>query len=187
MTIVRWGALALALLAGTAALGQTMSLDVPDVAVRDQNGAPLHFYSDLVRGKTVVMNFVFTSCTTICSPMGANFGALQTLLGDDVRLISVTIDPGTDTPQRLLEWSRRFKATPRWTLVTGKPADIERLLKAMGVWSADRFRHTPIVLAGDGRTNRWTRGNGLAPPADIAAMVGRVHPKTTPAGEAARR
>lgn len=186
MTTVRWATLALAFLAGAAALGQTMPLDIPDVAVRDQHGAPLHFYSDLVRGRTVVMNFVFTSCTTICSPMGANFGALQATLGDDVRLISVTIDPGTDTPQRLLEWSRRFKAKDHWTLVTGKPADIERLLKAMGVWSADRFRHTPLVLVGDGRTNRWTRGNGLAPPAEIAAMVARVSPKTS-SSEAARR
>src|SRR5437773_6552985 len=76
-----------------AAEGDEIALNVPDAAVVDQNGRALRFRSDLVGDHLVVVNFVFTSCTTICSPMGANFAALQKRLGDksDVRLISVSI------------------------------------------------------------------------------------------------
>src|ERR1044071_2568052 len=83
---------------------------IPDVALVDQNGRSVRFYSDMVKGKTVVVNFIFTSCTTVCSPMGANFAALQQRLGDrsDVALLSVSIDPTTDTPARLRSWSERF-------------------------------------------------------------------------------
>jgi len=84
-----------ALLSLLAAPLRSAPLAIPDVALFDQNGKSVRFYSDLVKGKVVAMNFVFTSCTTICAPMGANFGALQAKLGNrkDVALISVSIDP----------------------------------------------------------------------------------------------
>src|SRR5437763_12971579 len=63
-------------------------LKIPDVAVTDQDGRRAHFYSGLVHGRTVVVNFIFTRCTTICGTMGANFGRLQRIVGHDVELIS---------------------------------------------------------------------------------------------------
>src|SRR6266545_1630807 len=122
----------LALLVACAAVAAERP-SIPDVRLTDQNGRSVRFYSDLVKGKVVAINFVFTSCTTICSPMGANFAALQQRLGNDsdVQLISVTIDPGMDTPERLKRWSERFHARPGWTLVTGPRADVERLLRAL--------------------------------------------------------
>jgi len=156
----------------TAQTSGAISLNIPDVTLRDQNGAEVRF-AELVRNRMVVMNFVFTSCTTICSPMGANFGALQTRLGEksDVRLISISIDPATDTPARLRQWGERFHSGASWTLLTGEPADVEKLLRALGVYSPNRFSHSPLLLVGNGATNRWTRANGLLPPSGIVPLV----------------
>jgi len=147
----------------------------PDVEAIDQDGRQVRFYSDLVRGKRVAINFIFTTCTTICPPMGANFEQLQALLGAragaDVRLLSVSVDPGTDTPERLKAWGTRFHAGPGWSLLTGRKDDMDRLLKAMGVFTADRASHAPILLLGDDRTGRWTRAYGLASPAKIVQLL----------------
>ena len=155
-----------------AALG---ALDVPDVPLIDQDGRPVRFYTDLVKGKVVVVNFVFTTCTTICPPMGANFARLQKLLaGKDVHLISVSIDPAADTPGRLKEWSRKFGAGPGWTLVTGDRGEVVRLLKALGVYTASVAEHSPLVLVGNEPARRWTRAYGLAAPAKLAELIDRV-------------
>jgi len=163
----------------SAAEASATTISVPDVPLVDQNGKPARL-PDLLRGKTAAMNFIFTSCTTICSPMGANFAALQSSLGDrkDVALISVSIDPTMDTPQRLKEWSTRFKARPGWTLLTGEKNDVERILKAFGVYTADRISHAPIVMVGDDASGRWTRANGLAPAADLLSMIDAARKST---------
>jgi protein SCO1/2 len=147
----------------------SVALHVPDVTLRDQDGKQVRV-AELVRDRVVVMNFVFTSCTTVCSPMGANFGALQGHVDPDVRLVSVSIDPGMDTPARLKRWSAQFHAGTSWTLLTGEPAEVTALLKALGVYSANRFSHAPILLVGDG-TGRWVRANGLIAPAEVVKMI----------------
>jgi protein SCO1/2 len=153
-------------------------LDIPDVTVLTQDGEERRFYSDLVRGKVVAMNFVFTTCTTICPPMGANFGRLQQELGErlgrDVHLISVSVDPTTDTPQRLAAWAAQFGARDGWTLVTGDQQEVERLLKSLQVFNADIREHSPVVLIGDDARGEWTRAWGLAGPAELAAIIARV-------------
>jgi protein SCO1/2 len=153
-------------------------LEVPDVALVDQDGKPVHFYSDLVKGRVVAMNFVFTSCTTICPPMGANFARLQKILGEkggrDVQLISVSVDPTTDTPERLKAWSKKFGAGPGWTLVTGGREEVTRLLKSLGVYTASVTDHSPLVLLGDDARHRWTRAYGLAAPAKLAELLAQI-------------
>lgn len=150
-------------------------LNIPDVTVLDQDGKPVHFYSDLVKDKVVAVNFVFTTCTTICPPMGANFAKLQKILGDrtgrEVHLISVSVDPTTDTPERMKAWGRKFGAGPGWTLVTGSKEEVTRLLKALGVYTPDINDHSPLVLVGNDARHQWTRAYGLAAPAKIAELL----------------
>ena len=148
---------------------------IPDVALVDQDGKPVRFYTDLVQGKVVMMNFIFTSCTTICPPMGATFAKVQKVLGErsgrDVHLISVSVDPGTDTPERLKAWSQKLGAGPGWTLVTGDRESITQLLKALGVYTASISDHTPLVLVGNDVQGRWTRAYGLAPPTKLVSLI----------------
>src|SRR5262245_57068115 len=150
-------------------------LNVPDVTVVDQDGKPHHFYTDLVKDRVVAINFVFTTCTTICPPMGANFAKLQKLLGDragrDVHLISVSVDPNIDIPERMKAWGQKFGAGPGWTLVTGDREEITRLLKSLGVYTPNISDHSPLVLMGNDARNQWTRAYGLAAPAKLADLI----------------
>src|SRR5215213_10070266 len=101
------------------------SLRIPDATVYNQNGRRLNFYTDLVKGKVVAINFIFTTCTTICPPLTATFRRVQRDLGEhvgrDIELISVSVDPATDTPERLFDFAEKFKAGPGWTFVTASP------------------------------------------------------------------
>jgi protein SCO1/2 len=154
----------------------TVKLDIADIAVIDQTGASRRFYSDLVKDRVVVMNFIFTTCTTICPTMGATFSRVQRLLGDrNVTLISVSVDPATDTPQRLNAWSKKLDARPGWTLVTGDKPEIDRLLKSLGVFTPSRETHTPTVLVGNAATGRWQRASGFATPATIVSLIDTVN------------
>lgn len=151
---------------------------IKDVAVVTQEGRPVRFYSDLVKGRVVAVNFVFTSCTTVCPLMGARFARLQQLLGEtsNVSLISVSIDPATDTPARLSAWSRKLGARPGWTLVTGAKPDIESLAQSLGAPIANPGDHAPLVLVIDDRHGTWQRLDGLTDPARLAQILeGAAH------------
>jgi protein SCO1 len=187
----RWlvsGLAALVVAAGTAR-GDTSSprLRVPDVALVDQAGETRHVYHDLVEGHIVAFNFIFTSCTTICQPMAATFARVQGLVHDPrVRLVSVSIDPETDTPQRLAEWARRFDAGPSWTLLTGSAADVDTLRKALGVYTPDRATHAPTVVIVDDPGGRVVRADGLGSAQALAdAIDALARPSAAPASASA--
>ncbi len=150
-------------------------MNIPDVEVLDQNGRKLRFYSDLVRGKTVVVNFIFTTCTTICPPLGATFARVQRELGGragrDVHFISVSVDPVTDTPERLKAWGAKFKAADGWTFVTGARPDIDELLRALAASSARPEDHSPTILVINDEKNVVTRTYGLARPSQIIKII----------------
>ena len=154
------------------------SLNIPDVEVLDQDGNVRHFYTDLVKGKTVAVNFIFTNCTTICPPLGATFARVQRELGEkvgkDVYFISVSVDPLTDTPERLKAWGAKFKAGPGWTFVTGNKEEIDRLLRALGTFSARREDHTPSVIIGNDDRDIWTRTYGLASASQMVGLIEKV-------------
>jgi cytochrome oxidase Cu insertion factor (SCO1/SenC/PrrC family) len=155
-----------------------VKLSVPDLSLFDQQGRKVHFYSDLVKGKTVAINFIFTTCTTICPPLGATFAKMQKLLGDrlgkDVYLISITVDPVTDTPERLRAWGEKFGAKEGWTFVTGAKPEMDKLLKALNGYTARIEDHSPMILIGDDARAIWTRAYGLAPPAKLMNIIDSV-------------
>ena len=154
----------------------TVDLTLPNVELLDQDGQRVRVH-DLLTGKVVAMNFVFTTCTTVCPPMGAHFARLQKQLGDrPVELISISIDPTTDTPQRLKAWSEKFGAQDGWTLLTGEKLEVDKLLKALGVFTPDFAEHSPVILVGDASRDRWTRAYGLAPPEQILALLDQTAP-----------
>ena len=171
--------------------GGSISLRVPDVAVYDQNQNKLRFYTDLVKGKTVVVNFIFTTCTTICPPLTATFRKVQQELGDrpgrDVQLISISVDPVTDVPERLKEFAARFDAGPGWTFVTGSKSEIEQLLKALGAYVADKTQHSPMILVGNEPAGYWTRAYGLAAPSTIVKLINEAAAKPVAANASAAR
>ena len=167
-----------------AAREETAQVSIPDLSLLDQQGRKIHFYSDLVKGKTVAINFIFTTCTTICPPLGATFAKTQKLLGDrlgkDVYLISVTVDPVTDTPERLHAWGEKFGAKQGWTFVTGEKTQMDKLLKALNGYTARIEDHSPMILIGNDAKSIWTRAYGLAPPAKLMNIIETVSAKDQP-------
>jgi protein SCO1/2 len=149
-------------------------LEIPDAELFNQRGERIHFYSDLVKGHVVVIQSIFTTCTTLCPLLGTAFSHLQDTLGDrarDVRLISISVDPATDTPDRLKAWGARYHAGPNWTLVTGNKYEVDRVLRALKFYTADKLSHTALVLVGNDATGRWARTSGFVPAARIGEMV----------------
>jgi cytochrome oxidase Cu insertion factor (SCO1/SenC/PrrC family) len=157
------------------AVDNLSSLKIPDTPVVDQNGRRLRFYTDLVKGKTVAINFIFTTCTTICPPLTATFRRVQQALGEragrEVELISISVDPATDVPERLKDFSSKFKAGPGWTFVTGSKPEIDSLLRALGGFVADKNDHTPMLLIGNDAAHYWTRTYGLSPASKLTELI----------------
>jgi cytochrome oxidase Cu insertion factor (SCO1/SenC/PrrC family) len=154
---------------------QSTKMNIPDTELLDQDGRKIHFYTDLVKGQTVVINFIFTTCTTICPPLGASFARVQKELGDkvgrDVRFISISVDPATDTPERLKAWGAKFHAGEGWTFVTGNKPQVDELLRALGASSARREDHSPTVLIGNDVLGNWTRTYGLANSSQLVQII----------------
>ena len=158
---------------------------IPDVTVFDQDGRKLRFYTDLVKGRTVAINFIFTTCTTICPPLAATFRRVQLGLGEragrDVQLISVSVDPAVDIPERLKSFAGKFQAGPGWTLVTGGVGDIDKLLERLGAAVSDKTNHTPMVLVGNDTLGLWTRAYGLAHSSKLLRVITDVADTKSPA------
>jgi cytochrome oxidase Cu insertion factor (SCO1/SenC/PrrC family) len=150
------------------------SMRIPDVIVQDQNGKSLNFYRDLVKGKVVAVNFVFTTCTAICPSLTATFRRVQEQLAEEklsAQLISISVDPTVDTPERLHEFASKFKAEPGWTFVTGNTSDIDAILKEFGVAAANKNDHSPMVLIGNEKAGYWTRAYGLSSPTSLVKLI----------------
>lgn len=148
---------------------------IPDVEVLDQEGHKLHFYSDLVRGKTVAINFIFTTCTTICPPLTANFAKVQKNLAEqgesNVRLISVSVDPENDTPERLKKYAELFHARPGWTFVTGRRSELEQIWQAFNIYLSSKQDHPPTVAVGNDLTHVWNYASGLTSAGKLGGVI----------------
>jgi len=151
-------------------------ISIPDAAVLDQNGRKLRFYTDLVKGKTVAINFIFTTCTTICPPMTANFAKVQkTMMAHgqkDFYLISVSVDPENDTPAKLKAYAEMFQAKPGWTFVTGTRAELQSIWQAFSVYSGGAKQdHAPTVVIGNDARHSWTYASGLTSANKLVAVI----------------
>jgi cytochrome oxidase Cu insertion factor (SCO1/SenC/PrrC family) len=158
--------------------GKPRPIVVPDVKLVDQDGKEVRFYHDLVKGKVVAINFVFTSCKAACPLLGAGFSKLQTRLGDrlgkDCSLISVSVDPAVDRPERLQEWAAQFGARPGWTLVTASKTgkdQLDTLLKALQVYSPEKTDHSQSVLVVDGNSLEGWSSQRTAGTDELVAMI----------------
>jgi protein SCO1 len=163
---------------------------IPDVVVLDQNNQKVRFYSDLVKDRIVSVNFIFTTCTTICSPMTANLARVQKKLltgGEkNVHFISVSVDPEGDTPEKLKSYAAMFHAQPGWTFVTGTRAQLEPIWRAFGVPMGAKEAHTATVVIGNDARHEWTYASGLTSADKLVAVIQSVtenkNPKATANG-----
>lgn len=155
-----------------------------DIPLIDQNGTTHRLYSDLMRDHIVIVSAFFTSCDGICPVMAASIRKVQDAVGDrlgkDVNILSLTVDPVTDTPQRMKQFAQRFGAKPGWYFLTGARADLQTAQRKFGQAVKDKENHTSIVIVGNLKTGLWKKANGLA---DVNALIEIVQDVINDPGE----
>ena len=147
---------------------ESAQVDLLDHVLVDQHGNKVKFVSDVIGDRIVVIDFVYTTCTTVCPILSAVFGQLQhklgDRLGDDVVLVSVSVDPIRDTPKRLEAYSKIHNAQPGWIWLTGEKRTMDEVLDGLGAYSPNFEDHAAMVLIGDGKSGRWSRYYGFPNP-----------------------
>jgi protein SCO1 len=151
----------------------------PNVPLTTHEGKVVRFYDDLLKGKSVVINLIYTSCTYSCPIETAKMAELQRILGDrvgkDIFFYSISIDPDNDTPKKLKAYATQFKAKPGWLFLTGKDADIQLISKQLGLSSlgdtATPDGHMPSLMIGNEPTNQWMRNSAVDNPKFLATTI----------------
>jgi protein SCO1 len=151
----------------------------PNVELITQDGKKVHFYDDLIKGKIVAIDMIYTNCQYACPLETARLAQVQkklgTRVGQDIFFYSISIDPAHDTPQVLKAYMKKFNIGPGWTFLTGTKEDIDFLSKRLGLYSDPTVNadgHLPHLLIGNEATGEWIRGSALDNPSFQARMIG---------------
>jgi len=149
-----------------------------DTVLINQNGEKMRLYSDLLKGKTVIIDSFFATCQGSCLPMSRNLAKLQDALGDrlgkDAVIISISVDPTVDTPPALKAYAKKLNARPGWYFMTGDKQNVDFALKKLGQFVDDKQDHLNIFIIGNERTGLWKKAFGLAPPEELVKLVDSV-------------
>ena len=157
--------------------------DLPDLALVDMDGGKTSLLSEVNNDQPVMLNFIFTTCTTICPVLSATFSQVEQQLGperEQVRMISITIDPEYDTPARLRTYAARYDAGPQWQFLTGKLEDIVAIQKAFNAYRGTKMNHEPFIFLRASADAPWVRLNGLASAADVVREYRQLAEKPDP-------
>lgn len=148
-------------------------LDIPKVTLVDHEARVHAIPGPLTRDRTLVINFNYTTCDSIC-PIGNDIMAqldenLQN--NQNVTLLSITIDPGRDTPAHMRKAAETFGSSDKWLWLTGDPGEVERLLRAFDADQAVVELHDPIFMVGDVSSGRFYRSQSMPDAEELAALV----------------
>jgi protein SCO1/2 len=156
------------------------SYNIPNVTLLDQDGNKINFRKFVDSGKPVIIDFIYTTCTTICPVLSASFTSLRRELGpeaDNVQLISLSIDPEHDRPEQMKKYLSRFRAGKGWSFLTGSRQDIDRVLKALDATIVDKMAHEPLYLLHGPQADDWVRIKGLLNKGDLLTELRRLENK----------
>lgn len=150
-----------------------------DDVLTDQDGRRLRFFSDLLRGRTVLINVIFTNCDDACPLMTKRLRFVREQLGaafgDTVYFLSLSVDPERDTPEALKAFAERHKADePGWRFLVADRVTLRRVLKRLGQWTDDPQDHMTLLIAGNASNAHWTKLRPDASPAQIADQLLRL-------------
>lgn len=143
---------------------------VPDVKLVREDGRTVALRQEIADGRPVVLNFVYTTCTSICPLSSQTFSDLQAKLGagrSKVHLISISIDPEQDTPARLRDYAKRFGAGPDWHHYTGTLTASLTVQRAFNADRGGKMNHTPVSFVRTSPDSQWVRIDGFATAAEL--------------------
>jgi protein SCO1 len=166
--------------APTLAAGPTWGADYfPNVPLVTQTGRTVRFYDDLLKGKSVAINVIYTRCRDRCPLETAKLAQVQRLLGGrmgtDIFFYSISIDPEWDTPAVLRDYASKFGAGPGWLFLTGTRADITAVQKKIGLYSrtdaVNPDGHLPSLMIGNEPNGQWMLNSAIDNPRFLAATL----------------
>ena len=152
----------------------------PNVPLITHTGKEVRFYDDLLKDKKVVINFMYTVCTDICTPVTQNILQAQRLLGDfakDIHFYSISLTPLQDDPEALRTYMNAFQIGKGWTFLTGKPENVERVRQGLGFAQrdpkedADITNHAGMVRIGNERMASWGHASAITTGKSVARMI----------------
>lgn len=153
----------------------------PNLVLETHEGKRVRFYDDLVKGRLVVFNMMYASCSNICPPNTANLLQVQQALGAragrDVFMYSITLQPEFDSAAALHDYVRKYGIKSGWTFLTGQRKDIDLIRRKLGffdpdpVVDADLRQHTGMLRIGHDRRDRWSMLPALAAPRQILNSI----------------
>lgn len=149
-----------------------------------QDNRPVHFYDDLVRDRTVIIDFMWATCDDNCPLKTANLVRLHRLLGrrlgQDLLMLSISLEGRRDTPAALTQYMNRYGgAKPGWLYLTGDYDEVDDIRRSLGVYDldpvidADRDSHAGIITFGNDSSNRWAALPALMDTRGIARTISR--------------
>jgi len=146
-----------------------------DTKLLDQDGREVRFYTDALRGKIVLISFIYTNCTDICPTLMHNLSDVQERIGDrfgkEVFFVSISVDPEDDTPEELKRYGERYEARPGWTFLTGRKGDVDAVIRRFGEFQDDFEDHSMTFVLGDVKNARWSKIRGDQPPETVVARI----------------
>ena len=147
-----------------------VNYDVPPVRLVRDDGVGVSLPDELNDGRPVILNFIYTTCTTVCPVTSHTFEQLQEMLGEEknkVHMISISIDPEQDTPERLAAYARKYGAGPQWRYYTGTNEASLAAQRAFDVYRGDKMNHSPVTLLRTAPEKSWLRIEGFASAEDL--------------------
>jgi cytochrome oxidase Cu insertion factor (SCO1/SenC/PrrC family) len=162
--------------ATTAAAPQDARSYFTDLELVTQDGRKVRFYSDMLEGRTVVINVIYTNCQDACPLITQQLNEVRhrmpELFGKQVFFVSLSSDPKRDTPKALKQFAQKQNADVEgWTFLTGRQENIDHILKKLGQYSQDVEDHSTLLIAGNVPAKRWSKILANAPSAAIAARL----------------
>lgn len=151
-----------------------------DTELVDQHGKMRRFYTDLIRGRKLLINFGFTSCKGVCPAMAANLAKVQKLLGAraaEVTILTITVDPVNDTPAALKRFAESVNAGPSWVFLTGTPDNVGAVLQRLGGAARRPEEHSAVLIVGDAATGTWLKTSAVDNPASIVTLLDHINDK----------
>lgn len=159
---------------------------LPEVELITADGEPFVLSAAGFGDRVVLVDFVYTTCTTICpalsAVMAAAHEALSAHLGRDLVLVSVSVDPARDTPDVLRAYAANFGAGPQWVWLTGNQGPVGKVLRAFGLSTGSPDEHPPLLLVGHPAGGRWLRWLGIPAPQAVIDQVETMIRQRPPAG-----
>ena len=149
-----------------------------DVVLLNQDNEKMRLYSDLLKGKVVIINAFFATCQGSCLPMSRNLEKVQEALGErlgrEVNIISISVDPIVDTPASLKQYAKKLHAKPGWYFLTGDKKNVDFALYKLGQFVENKENHLNIFIIGNERTGLWKKAFGLARSDELIKVVESV-------------